>query len=132
MKRNGTLNSEIAKTLADLGHTDTVAIGDCGLPIPIDVKKIDLALKLGTPSFIDVLTELVAEMVVEKITIATEIHTENAAMFAQIQSIVGCEIEYIEVSHEAFKEQLSITKAVVRTGEATPYANCILHAGVNF
>ena len=40
MKKQGILNSEIAKVLADMGHTDTLCIGDCGLPVPADVKKI--------------------------------------------------------------------------------------------
>lgn len=39
MKRYGPLNSDMSKTLADIGHTDTIAIGDCGLPIPTEVKK---------------------------------------------------------------------------------------------
>ncbi|RKO62361.1 ABC-type ribose transport system, auxiliary component [Caldibacillus debilis GB1] len=53
MKKHGILNSEIAKVLADLGHTDTIVIADCGLPVPAGVKKIDLALELGKPSFLD-------------------------------------------------------------------------------
>ena len=44
MQKIGILNSEIAKVLADMGHTDTIGIGDCGLPVPDGVKKIDLAL----------------------------------------------------------------------------------------
>ena len=32
MQKGGILNSHIAKVLADLGHTDTICIGDCGLP----------------------------------------------------------------------------------------------------
>lgn len=51
MQKIGILNSDIAKVLADLGHTDTIVIGDCGLPVPAGVPKIDLALKPGTPSF---------------------------------------------------------------------------------
>ena len=34
MKRLGILNSDIARVLACMGHTDTLAIGDCGLPVP--------------------------------------------------------------------------------------------------
>ena len=41
MKKHGISNSDIAKVLADLGHTDKVVIGDVGLPIPEGVKKID-------------------------------------------------------------------------------------------
>ena len=51
MKRNGMLNSHISKILSDLGHTDMIAIADAGLPVPDGVLKIDLALKLGAPSF---------------------------------------------------------------------------------
>jgi len=36
------------------------------------------------------------------------------------------------VSHETLKELTKKAKAVIRTGEATPYANCILQAGVIF
>ena len=44
MHKLACLNSEILKVLADLGHTDTIVIADCGLPVPSGVKKIDLAL----------------------------------------------------------------------------------------
>ena len=58
MKRLGILNSDIARVLAYMGHTDTLAIGDCGLPVPAGVQKIDLALKPGTPSFLEVVEEV--------------------------------------------------------------------------
>ena len=44
MKRAGILNSDISRVLSYLGHTDTICIGDCGLPIPDEVERIDLAL----------------------------------------------------------------------------------------
>lgn len=34
MKKQGILNSHIAKVLADLSHTDTIVVGDVGLPVP--------------------------------------------------------------------------------------------------
>ncbi|MDW1631375.1 RbsD/FucU domain-containing protein, partial [Vibrio sp. Y176] len=40
------------------------------------------------------------------------------------------EIKY--VSHEAFKARTEQSRAVVRTGECTPYANVIFQAGVVF
>ncbi len=36
------------------------------------------------------------------------------------------------VAHEAFKEQTRSAKAVIRTGEFTPYANIILVSGLVF
>ena len=45
-----------------MGHTDTICIGDCGLPIPDETERIDLAVKFGQPSFMDVLEEVGADM----------------------------------------------------------------------
>ena len=37
-----------------MGHTDRICIGDCGLPIPNETEKIDLALmKFGQPRFLE-------------------------------------------------------------------------------
>lgn len=129
MKKHGVLNSEIAKVLADLGHTDTIVIADCGLPIPKSVKKIDLAIEPGKPSFAEILDLLKREMVIEKVTIASEMENQNEQLFAKVLN----DFEQIEqVPHEVFKEKTKNAAAIIRTGEATPYANIILHAGVFF
>ncbi|MBG9985018.1 D-ribose pyranase [Aerococcaceae bacterium DSM 111022] len=132
MKKNGILNSDISKVLADLGHTDQIVIGDCGLPIPEGVNKIDLALKKGSPLFIEVLKEVLLDMEVEKIILAEEIKEKNSSVLEQIHNLFpdGFEIEF--VAHENFKEHTHESKAVIRTGEVTPYANIILQSGVIF
>ena len=62
MKKYGILNSNIAKLADDLGHMDLVCIGDLGLPVPNGVDKIDLALRKGSPSFLEVLKEYFKEL----------------------------------------------------------------------
>ncbi|SFC26886.1 D-ribose pyranase [Alkalibacterium subtropicum] len=131
MKKNGILNSEISKVLADLGHTDQIMIGDCGLPIPQGVKKIDLALELGEPKFIDVLTVILKEMEVEKYLLADEVKEYNAEQLKKIKEHMG-ETETKWLSHEELKQQSHKVKAIIRTGEATPYSNIILQSGVIF
>ncbi|MYL31168.1 MULTISPECIES: D-ribose pyranase [Halobacillus] len=130
MKRHGILNSSISKVLADLGHTDRIAIGDAGLPIPAGTVKIDLALKEGVPGFIEVVQVVQEEMCVEKVTTAEEMKS-NPAVQQEMRDMFTA-VEMDELSHEAFKQELTDVKAVIRTGEMTPYANCILHAGVIF
>lgn len=131
MKKHGALNSEIDKLLADLGHTDQLTIGDLGLPVPTGVKKIDLAIKLGSPSFEEVLLVMQQEMAVEAIVLAEEIKTENAEQWQLIQkTFPNVPIRF--VPHEAFKEETKESKAIIRTGEATPYSNIILQAAVIF
>lgn len=72
MYKTGILNSEISKLLSDLGHTDQIIIADCGLPVPQGVKKIDLALEFGKPSFLEVFHLIKNHMVIEQMTIANE------------------------------------------------------------
>jgi D-ribose pyranase len=131
MKKQGMLNSHISEVLSRMGHTDTIVIADCGLPIPDEAIRIDLSLKQGTPTFIDTLKVILEDMVVEKITLAEEIHEKNPGVKQDIVDLFQHQtITYI--SHEEFKKQTKQAKAVIRTGEITPYANIILHAGVTF
>lgn len=126
MKLKGILNSDIAKGLADLGHTDLIAIGDCGLPIDPE-KKIDISLKLGEPKFIDVLEVLLEDFSVEYYYLAEEIKENNPDQEKNIEKLFeGVECEYI--SHEDFKKKLADVKFVIRTGETTPYSNIILQS----
>lgn len=135
MKRHGILNSDISRVLSYMGHTDRICIGDCGLPIPDETERIDLALKFGQPRFIEVLREVGADMKVEKIVLAEEIKEMNPTVLVEIKEYFAeCEakpkIEY--VSHAELKAMTKECKAVIRTGETTPYANIILQSGCIF
>jgi D-ribose pyranase len=134
MKKLGILNSDIAAVLANLGHTDQIAIGDCGLPIPDNVLKIDVSIKLGDPLFIDVLNEVMKDMKIEKVILAEEIKAKNINLYNQVNTMLHDNniFDITFVSHEILKERLKNVKAVIRTGEATPYANIILQSGVIF
>ena len=102
MQKGGMLNSSIAKVLADLGHTDTIVIGDCGLPVPAGVPKIDLALKPGMPSFVDVVTEVAKNMVIEKCYEAGVPVMLNPAPVAPVPPELLAKVTYLTPNeHEA-------------------------------
>ncbi|KXG44188.1 D-ribose pyranase [Tepidibacillus infernus] len=131
MKKRGILNSEIATVLSKMGHTDMIVIADCGLPIPDEVKRIDLALEQGLPSFLKTLDVILEDIVVEKVTLAHEIKDQNPTLDLEVKKRFDQQkLNYL--SHEELKELTKRAKAVIRTGEATPYANIVLHAGVIF
>ncbi len=131
MKKKGILNMQISRILASLGHTDTVVIGDCGLPIPYGVARVDLAVVQGLPRFAPVVAAIADELIVQKIIIAAEILEHNAETFRFLENLFS-EIPIKKIPHETFKERLVQATAVIRTGEATPYANVILESGVAF
>ena len=131
MKNGGLLNPEILKELAALGHTEYFVIADCGLPIPKEVKVIDVSVVHGIPSFVEVLKAVEKDLVVESAIIAEEINDANPAVQRQISAVMGDRPIY-KVSHEELKRLCRNAKCIIRTGEASSYANIILVGGVNF
>lgn len=132
MKKNGIMNSVISEVISNMGHTDQITIGDMGLPCPTNVSKIDLVLKKGVPTFIDVLDVVLEDLFIEKIILAEEIKTKNKNVHDEILKRIDSSIEVLYISHEEFKKQTNNSKAIIRTGEITPYANIILQSKVCF
>lgn len=131
MKKIGIINGPISAVIAGLGHTDIVVVADAGLPIPAGPERIDLALSAGLPAFVDTLRVVLTEMQVERAIVASEMLEVSPSVYQAIQALLGnTPIEAIP--HESFKQQTRSARAVIRTGEFTPYANIILVAGVVF
>jgi D-ribose pyranase len=130
VKRSPLLHAELSQVIAALGHGDMLVIGDAGLPIPDGPRRIDLALMRGVPLITDVLKAVLSEMQVESVVVADEALTATKALPAWYPQTLG--IAPQTVSHEEFKRRTAKARAIVRTGECTPYANIILVAGVSF
>ena len=128
MKRGGIINARLAGEIARLGHTDLVVVCDAGLPIPPGPAVADLAFRLGVPSFETVLSGLLEELVVEGATAAEE--TRESPGVARVLHELLPDLGL--VPHHELKRMTAGAKLVVRTGEATPYANVILRCGVAF
>ena len=73
MYKGGILNGELNRILGNMRHTDCICIVDCGLPIPKGVEVVDLAVKLGSPSFLEVLDVIMEHFEAEKVTAASEV-----------------------------------------------------------
>ncbi|MFJ8897926.1 D-ribose pyranase [Streptomyces sp. NPDC102370] len=129
MKKHGILNRRLSGALAELGHTDGVLVCDVGMPIPAGPRVVDLAFRAGVPSFAEVLEGLLEELAVEGATAAEEVRDANPAAASLL---AGHFPDLAYVPHERLKELTSGARLVVRTGEASPYANVLLRCGVFF
>jgi D-ribose pyranase len=114
-----------------MGHFDKLSIGDAGMPVPMGTEKIDLAVDNGIPSFMQVLTNVLEELEVQRIYLAEEIKTENPKMLENIKALMP-ETPITFMPHSDMKQDLNNCHAFVRTGEMTPYSNIILESGVVF
>jgi D-ribose pyranase len=131
VKKHGVLQPELAQVIAMLGHTDSIVIADAGLPIPSEVKRIDLAVTNGVPRFMQVLGAVLDDVQVERVVIAREMRETSPQLHRELIALLGS-IPIEEVSHAEFKAKTRNARAIVRTGEFTPYANIILFSGVVF
>ncbi|BFU60682.1 MULTISPECIES: D-ribose pyranase [Rodentibacter] len=139
MKKTTLLNAQLSYCIATLGHTESLTVCDAGLPIPVNMERIDLALTAGIPSFLQTLDGVISEMFVERAIIAEEIKEKNpeilTALLAKLRNLEASQGNPIQVEfvpHETFKQYSQQSKAIVRSGECSPYANVILYSGVPF
>ncbi len=129
MKKQGILNEQLSATIAATGHTDMIVVSDAGLPVPLEVEKVDLAVLPNFPRFLDVLKAVIGELSVEKIILAEETQKVSPEMYKSIIELFpGIPVE--AMPHVDFKRKTKEARALVRSGEFTPYANVILVAGV--
>lgn len=126
MKRTGLINGQLTRALAGLRHTDLFAVSDSGLPVPGGVEVIDLGVVYGIPDFLTVLRPVLAEVTVEAAWASRDVADVNPDVHRALDDLVGPQL----LAHEDFKERLAQCRFVVRTGDATPYANVLLRAGV--
>ncbi|MEO5794647.1 MAG: D-ribose pyranase [Rhodoferax sp.] len=133
MKRTPLLHAELSQVIASMGHGDMLVLGDAGLPIPVGPgapQRIDLAVCRGTPDLRTVLQAVLTELQVESTIIASEAlgaHQELPTWYDH-----ALPAQPATLGHTEFKKLCSQARAIVRTGECTPYANIILVAGVAF
>jgi len=130
MKKSPLLNIALSQLIASLGHGDMVIVGDAGLPVPPGVPLIDLALTRGIPGFIDTVQAIVSEMQVDYHFVADELALHSPAMASQLDALALPDRRTL--SHVELKQLSKTARAIVRTGEYTPYANIVLVAGVVF
>jgi D-ribose pyranase len=131
MKKTGLLHAELSQLIATMGHGDLLVIADAGLPVPPGTRCIDLAVTRGVPSFEAVLGAVLGELQVERAVHASEMLQRAPELGSRLRVLLG-DTPLEQVDHEAFKARTAVARAIVRTGEFTPYANVILQAGVVF
>ena len=147
MKKGGILNTELLKVVSNMGHGNMLFIVDRGFPFPVHelTKKIDLSVGYNLPRFLEVVKIIIEDLEIEKVIIANETEKVSPDVYKKLLTIIegvknkGNPVQIEKIPHEQFKhlglrgaEEGEEVKAIVRTGEFTPYSNIILVSGVPF
>lgn len=128
MRADGLWHPRLLALLAGAGHGDLIVVADAGLPVPAGVEVIDLVWRRNEPRLLPVLAAIIDELVVERATMATELRDPEIRQ--GLVDLLGGPPD--AVSHDDLKRLTGTARVVVRTGEATPYANVVMRAGVPF
>jgi len=132
MKRNtNILNADIAKLITGLRHGDMIMITDAGCPVPFNIPCIDLGITYGIPTIEQILNIIDTEMVSEKIVYAKELQANNPSFYKKVQAIFT-DVDHEEIMHqELVNTRMNTLKAVIRTGEFSPWGNIIIVSGTD-
>ena len=128
MKRQGILHPELNRILSETGHTDILTICDRGFPVPQSVERLDLALVSDIPTVLDVLRAVHQEFVIDRVIVTEEMIEASPKRYEQLKEEFK-ELEFMVVSHQRFKQICPESRAVIRTGDSTPYANMMIVSG---
>jgi D-ribose pyranase len=131
MKDRGLLHPQLVRVVAELGHGDLLGIGDAGLPLPLGVERVDLAVVRGVPAFLEVARAILAEVRAEGLVFAEESRSACPELVEAVSALAP-DATIGWVTHEELKVRSRSARAMVRTGEFTPYANVLVVSGVDF
>jgi D-ribose pyranase len=129
MKKTGLLNRDLSALVAAMGHYDRLVVSDAGFPIPLDMDYVDLSMLPNRPTVFEVVELLQSELEVEEIYVAEEALSHMPGRVEDLARMhPGASVD--TVPHSEFKRMAAGARAVVRTGDFTPYANVMLVSGV--
>ena len=128
MRKGGILHPGLNRILSETGHTDLITICDRGFPVPRGPERLDLALVDDIPTVMDVLLAVREEFIIDCIIIAEELMEASPKRYAELREAFP-DTEIRTVPHQRFKEICPESRAVVRTGDTTPYANLMIVSG---
>jgi D-ribose pyranase len=131
MKKAGLLNAQALRVVGSMGHTDLLVVCDAGFPCRLNVERIDLAVSANIPTLPQVLDALLHELCVEEVFAASETRTVAPDRFAELERIFA-PLSITTMSHADLKQRSVSARAVIRTGDFTPYSNVIVRSGVPY
>ena len=128
MLKTGILNPHVLDLVARVRHTNTLVIADRGFPFWPMIETVDLSLVDEVPTVMQVLAALRGNFVIGKAWMAREFLKANSRK-TQIKFAIALKgVPTKFEPHVDFKKRAPHAIGLIRTGDATPYANLILES----
>ena len=131
MFKSGIINPEINYHVSKMAHHDTMMISDAAMELPVHINRVDLAYTPGVPEITTVVKGILAECIIEKAYMASEMKEHSPELYTQYEKILGQYNIPIEcVPHTEFCRLADKVSVAIRTGEFHyHYSSVILVSG---
>ncbi len=130
------ISPELLKILDEMGHGDTIVIGDGNFPAASNAKRLIRCDGHNVPELLDAILKLFPlDTYVESpvMLMATGENDPTPVIWAEYQKIINennGETKMSEIERFAFYDKAKEAYAVIATSESALYANIILQKGV--
>lgn len=128
MLKSGILNPAINSLLSRIRHTNTLVIADRGFPYWPQIETIDISLVDDVPRVLAVFNAIKANFVIGKVLMAEEFRRVNCLETVKSFEDSFGNIPTVFEPHIQFKQRVPLAVGLIRTGDATQYANMILES----
>src|SRR5437762_1956372 len=124
--QQGILNPGILSLLARVRHTNTLVIADCDFPSWPGVETVDVSLMRGMRTVLQLLKIILPNWRCAAAFVAKDFleHNDKRTRAAFVRACRGMELQF--EPHAEFKRRVPHALGLIRTGDATKYANMIL------
>jgi D-ribose pyranase len=122
----GIVNPHVLSLLSRIRHTNSLVISDVAFPFWPMIEIVDLSLVRGVPTVLQVLDALLPCWKCGAVFMAEEFraHNDRPTRAAFARACRGVPITF--EPHVEFKKRVPAAIGLIRTGDATMYANMIL------
>ena len=129
MINHGILNPQILSLLARVRHTNALVIADRGFPFWPMIETVDISVVDNLPTVLQLIAAVRANHHFTQAYQAEEFlkHNPTPTRLKYAAALKGVPTVY--EPHIAFKQRVPFAIGLIRTGDATPYANTILISG---
>jgi D-ribose pyranase len=129
MIRQGILNPLINSLLCRVRHTNMLVIADRGFPHWPEIETVDISLVDGIPTVLQVLEAIRPNFDIVQIYMAREFREENTPEVQERFAKATAGIALVFEPYAEMKKRVPQAMGLIRTGDATQYANMVLVSG---
>jgi len=121
------LNRGMAAEISKMGHTDKMMIVDADLAVPNITEVIDVSLAPNVPTAVEVLTEVLKHVSVEKIVLSQATVAVSPSRRVEFVSCFEQDIDVEIVPHPMLRDDITKqVQFVIHTGDFTANSNIVL------